>query len=169
MNKSLLLLIPVLGLGGCSTTSAVTPRVTAYPTILEQQQAKENKIAALVKAHGSPWVYIGQATTNDKYYLNVETVKKMYTSELVLIEGSNNVGMSEPTQAWWKVVSPDNTYQQIQSSFYCYRNAAKNVSIVQYSATNQYISSPAVTSLYANNVIPNTVFSNLYDLVCSLR
>lgn len=166
MNKSLLLLIPILSLVGCSTTP---PQKSVYSQILDQQQVKKNKIAALTAAHGSPWVYVGKSVTDEKYYLNVETVKKLSTSEIVMVEGSNHIGSSEPTQAWWKIVSTDNSYHQVQSNFYCYINATKEIAAVQYSASDQYISSPKVTNRYANSVIPNTVFSNIYDLACSLR
>lgn len=165
MNKLLLLLIPILGLIGCSTTP---PQKSVYSQILDEQQAKRNKVAALTAAHGSPWVYMGQSVTNEKYYLNVETVKKSSISEIFRVEGSNQASVSDPTQAWWKIVSPNNSYIQIQSNFYCNINAAKETSAVQYSASDQYISSPKITTREAKNIIPNTVFSKVYDLACSL-
>lgn len=171
MKKLLLILTSVLFLIGCSTSPTVPAQNNAYQNIINKQLVRENKIAALTTAHGSPWVYIGESVNNERYYLNVETVKtneNVFAFDMVRTQGSDQMVLSQTTQAWWKVVSPNNNYRQIQSNFYCSANAAKDTSAVEYSASGQYIRSPTVTAS-VNSVIPNTVFSKLYDLVCSLK
>lgn len=178
MNKLLLSLISIIGLSSCASTTSPTPSGPLFPPMTPErvaygkaqleQLSTQHKVAKVRFGHGgSPWAYVGQTVNNDKYYVNVESIKKSHGSEFVMIEGVNlPKTTSQTSRAWWKIVSPDNSYTQIQSDFYCLIDAAKHTSIVEYSASNQYISSPRVGA-YANSIIPNTTFSSVYNLVCN--
>lgn len=177
MKKLLLILVPMIGLSSCAYNPPSNPGGSNFPPITAERIAygkaqlegrtTVNKVGRVIASQGSPWTYVGQTVTDDKYYVNVESIKKHYGSEFVMVEGVNlGKSTSQTTKAWWKIVRPNNSYTQIQSDFYCLIDAAKQTSVVEYSASDQYISSPRV-GIYANSIIPNTTFSNVYNLVCN--
>ena len=51
----------------------------------------------MVAANGSPWIYVGESIGNDRYYVNIESIKP-----------GSTIALRDATKAWWKTVGPNN-------------------------------------------------------------
>jgi hypothetical protein len=117
-------------------------------------------------AQADSWAYVSKAVDGTKYYVNIESINKKANHVSYLTEGSDLVSSSRYTEAWWKTMNTDGSYQQIKTNFLCSDDITKDISKVRYSATNTYLSSPSVGSR-ASSTIPGTSFSDVFDLVCN--
>lgn len=120
-----------------------------------------------VAAQASDWTYVTSSVSDDDYYINAGSMKKRSDYAVLLLAGSSSpISASDHIEAWWKVVSKDDSYIQINSRFYCNKGLSIDTSMVSYSASNTYINSPT-PSRYASPKIPGTSFAKIYDFVCN--
>ena len=161
MNKLLLTLVSTMVLSACSAPYTAGTTSMSHITTQSQEQIRKNKINSIVAANGSPWIFVGSSVSNDKYYVNVDSINE-YSDQAVLQRGS--------PQAWWKTVASDNSYSTTQSVFYCRSGSFKTITRINYSASDKYLNSiPGILlDRDSTNIIPDTAFSNVHNLVCDL-
>lgn len=117
-------------------------------------------------AQASDWTYVTTSIGGYDYYINAGSMKKRSNYAVLSLEGSSSpITASDHIEAWWKVVNEDKSYDQINTRFYCNKDISVDTSIIQYSASNHYISSPT-PSRYASPTIPGTSFSRVFNFVC---
>lgn len=159
MNKLLLTLVSTMVLSACSAPYTGGTTSMNHLSTQNKWEIKKSKIDSMVTANGSPWIYVGESIGNDRYYVNIESIKP-----------GSTLALRDATKAWWKTVGPNNAYYILDSEFYCSSGSSKIISRLAYSASDEYLYTTNGTLLnsHSDTVVPDTAFSNVYDLVCDL-
>lgn len=153
----------ILVLSACTTNGLVDKRKPVAST----ENRQEKFIEMLVESNGSPWVFIGSSVTGVNYYLNVESIKKHNGYESLIYKNGGYDSTEQHVKAWWKAVKGNGDYDQIQSKFYCSKEAAINTSGVMYSKDGLYIGDLIIDKFVAP-LIPNTVHADIANMACKL-
>ena len=132
-------------------------------------QALEDAYQAMIeiKTAMSPWSFIGSSVSGFDYYINLDTIKKYNQYEPLRYENGGLDFAEAHTKAWWSVVRINGDYDQIQTKFYCSKNAAVNVSGIMYTEDGIYKGN-LKSSSFVEPIIPDTVHADISATACEL-
>ena len=156
------ILLSVL-LSACATNKVAEQQ----SLIAANQEIKDAQIALLEASNGSPWVFVGHSVKGFDYYININTIKKYNQYEPLRYENGSVDFAETHTKAWWRVVRNDGAYDQLQTKFYCSKNAAINTAGVMYSKDDIY-KGDLKSNSFVEPVIPNTVHADISKMACEL-
>jgi hypothetical protein len=142
--------------------SVGTSNAVANQELEDAEQAAIDAEMALLEAEAamSPWFFVGHSVSGFNYYINVDTIRKYNQYEPLRYENGDLDFANSHTKAWWRVVRTNGDYDQIQTKFYCPKNAAVNVSGIMYSEDGTYKGN-LKSSSFVEPIIPDTVHANI--------
>lgn len=151
-----------------SLSACATNKVAEQQSLIAaNQEIKDAQIALLEASNGSPWVFVGHSVKGFDYYININTIKKYSQYESLRYENGSVDFAETHTKAWWRVVRNDGAYDQLQTKFYCSKNAAINTAGVMYSKDDIY-KGDLKSNSFVEPVIPNTVHADISKMACEL-
>jgi hypothetical protein len=162
--KYVSLILLSVSLSACATNNKVAERQLL---IAAEQDVRDAQIALLEASNDSPWIFVGHSVNDFDYYININTIKKYNQYESLRYENGNVDSAEIHTKAWWRVVKTDGDYDQLQTKFYCSKNAAINISGVMYSKDSIY-KGDLRTNNFVESVIPDTVYADILKMACEL-